>query len=137
MRELTIAATIDALDAVNELVEAQLDETDCSMRARMQIGLAVEEIFVNIASYAYAPETGEATVQVGLTPDGSAVCITFIDQGVPYDPLAKEDPDVSLPLEKRPVGGLGILLVKNIMDDVRYEHTDGKNILTIVKKLAP
>ena len=99
----------------------------------MQIEVAVEELFVNIAHYAYAPDTGSATIRTEITA-GTAE-ITFIDSGVQYDPLAKPDPDVSLPASERQVGGLGIFMVKKSMDDMRYEYRDGKNILTIVKKL--
>lgn len=135
MKELEIAAITDNLDEVLAFVDGQLEAADCSVKIQMQIDLAVEEIFVNIASYAYQPETGPATVRVEVTPDGSAVIITFIDHGVPYDPLAKEDPDVTLSTEDRAIGGLGIFLVKKNMDDIRYEYKNGNNILTIVKGL--
>ena len=101
----------------------------------MQIEVAAEEIFINIASYAYAPDKGRATVRVEVSPDPVTVTITFIDQGMPYDPLAKEDPDVTLKAEDRPVGGLGIFMVKKTMDDVTYEYKDGKNILRIKKNI--
>jgi len=135
MKELEIAAITDNLDEVLAFVDGQLEAADCSVKIQMQIDLAVEEIFVNIASYAYQPETGPATVRVEVKPDGSAVIITFIDHGVPYDPLAKEDPDVTLSTEDRAIGGLGIFLVKENMDDIRYEYKNGSNILTIVKGL--
>ena len=103
------------------------------MKAQMQIELAVEEIFVNIAKYAYSPEVGRAKVRVELEQDPLKVIITFIDQGMPYDPLAKEDPDVTLSAEQRDIGGLGIFLTKQTMDDVEYEYKEGQNILTIKK----
>lgn len=135
MRELDIEAVLDNLTEVMEFVDTQLEEADCPMKIQMQIDLAVEEIFVNIAHYAYNPETGPATVRVEVKPDSSAVTITFIDQGVPYDPLAKADPDVTLALNERSIGGLGIFLVKKNMDDVSYEYVNGSNILTMQKKL--
>ena len=135
MKELDIEALVDNLDAVLAFVDEQLEETDCPPKIQMQIDLAVEEIFVNIANYAYQPETGPATVRVEVTPDGSAVSITFIDHGVPYDPLAKADPDVTLPTEQREIGGLGIFLAKKTMDDIRYEYINGSNILTMQKNL--
>lgn len=137
MKELAIEALTDNLDAVMQFVDAELEAADCPMKIQMQIDLAVEEIFVNIANYAYAPGTGTACIRVDVQPDGSAVSITFIDCGVPYDPLAKEDPDVTLDSEKRDVGGLGIFLVKKMMDDVQYANTDNKNILTLSKSLRP
>jgi anti-sigma regulatory factor (Ser/Thr protein kinase) len=136
MKELDIEALTENLDAVISFVDAQLEEASCSLKVQMQIDLAVEEIFVNIANYAYHPETGPATVRVEVKPDASAVIITFIDHGVPYDPLAKADPDITLSSDERDIGGLGIFLVKKNMDDIRYEYLNGSNILTIVKGLS-
>jgi anti-sigma regulatory factor (Ser/Thr protein kinase) len=136
MKELDIEAVVDNLPDVLAFVDEQLENTDCSMKIQMQIDMAVEEIFVNIAQYAYDPETGPATLRVEVKPDGSAVIITFIDHGVPYDPLAKTDPDITLSAEEREVGGLGIFLVKKSMDDIKYEYIGGRNILTIIKELT-
>ena len=133
MKELIIDALTENLDAVIAFVTEQLEAADCSMKAQMQIEVAVEELFVNIAHYAYAPGIGTATIQTEITADTAE--ITFIDSGVQYDPLAKPDPDVSLPASERQIGGLGIFMVKKSMDDMRYEYRDRKNILTIVKKL--
>ncbi len=135
MKELDITAVLENLDTVLQFVDTHLEQAECSPKIQMQIDLAVEEIFVNIANYAYHPETGPATVRVEVRPDGSAVTITFIDQGVPFDPLAKEDPDVTLPSEQRKVGGLGVFLVKQNMDDIQYEYLNGSNILTLKKEL--
>ena len=135
MKELTVKAETALLDEVTDFVNAELDELGCPMKAVMQIDLAVEEIFVNIASYAYAPGKGKATVRVELAEEPTTVTITFIDHGIPYDPLAKADPDVGLNAEERPVGGLGIFLTKKTMDEVGYEYRDGQNILTLKKKL--
>lgn len=135
MKEFDIEARNENLDAVLQFVDEQLEEAGCFMKTQMQIDLAVEEIFVNIANYAYDPEIGPATVRVEVEPDGSAVSITFIDHGVPYDPLAKADPDVSLSAEDRKIGGLGIFLVKKSMDDIKYEYVNGSNILTMKKSL--
>ena len=133
--ELVIEAATENLPEVQAFVEQQLEAVDCSPRAQMQFGIAVEEIFVNIANYAYAPDKGKATVRVELTEDPTTVTITFVDHGVPYDPLAKKDPDVSLAADEREIGGLGIFLTKKTMDDLHYEYRDGKNILTLTKKL--
>lgn len=135
MKELDIEALVDNLDTVIAFIDEELEAAECPPKIQMQIDLAVEEIFVNIANYAYDPETGPATVRAEVHPDRSAVSITFIDRGVPYDPLAKADPDLSKSAEEREVGGLGIFLVKKTMDDIRYEYVNGSNILTIVKGL--
>ena len=135
MKELFIEATTENLSDVLGFVDEQLEAAECPMKVQMQIDLAVEEIFVNIANYAYDPETGPATVRVDVAPDGSTVTITFVDNGVPYDPLAKADPDITLSADERQIGGLGIFLVKKNMDDVKYEYVNGSNILTLKKGL--
>ena len=133
--ELDIEATEDNLDEVIAFVDERLERVGCSMKDQMQIDLAVEEIFVNIAKYAYHPDKGRATVRVEVNDDPVQVKITFLDHGKPYDPLAKEDPDVTLSADERPIGGLGIFMVKQSMDDVSYEYRDGANILTLIKRL--
>jgi len=135
MQELTIEANIENLDQVIAFVDQILDDSGCSVRAKLQLDVAVEELYVNIAHYAYEPETGFATIRAETQPEAGTISITFIDSGKPFDPLAKPDPDVTLSAEKRKIGGLGIYMVKKSMDDVRYEYTNGQNILTIVKKL--
>lgn len=136
MKELIIDALTDNLPQVLRFVDEQLEAANCPMKIQMQIDIAVEEIFVNIAHYAYDPEVGTATVRVALTPDPLSVDITFIDDGVPYDPLAKADPDITLSAEERQIGGLGIFMVKKCMDDVKYEYLDGHNILMLKKGLV-
>ena len=135
MNELTLGATIDNLNAVTDFVNEQLELYDCPMKAQMQIDVAIDELFSNIAYYAYNPDVGPATVRVEVAENPLSVIITFIDNGVPYDPLAKEDPDITLSAEERGIGGLGIFMVKKTMDDVSYEYKDGQNILTIKKHL--
>ena len=130
--ELVVPARKERLPDVQAFVAGRIEE-HCSMKTQMQIDLAVEEIFVNIASYAYAPGEGTATIRTEI--DGDFAVITFIDRGVPYDPLAKEDPDVTAMAHERQIGGLGIFLTKQVMDEVRYERRDGQNILTMRKKL--
>lgn len=135
MKELTVAATIENIGTVTDFVDAQLEELDCPMKAEMQINVAIDELFSNIAHYAYHPETGEATVAVEVIKNPLAVEITFIDNGKPYDPLQNADPDVTLSAEERDIGGLGIFIVKKSMDDIAYEYKDGKNILKIKKNI--
>ena len=135
MKELTIEAKITNIEAVTDFVNEQLETLDCPMKAQLQIDIAIDELFGNIAHYAYNPEIGKATVRVEVIEDPLAVVITFIDNGVPYDPLAKADPDTTLSAEEREIGGLGIYMVKKSMDDITYEYKDGQNILTIKKNL--
>ena len=133
MKELTIAATVENIETVTDFVNEQLEAYDCPMKAQMQIDIAIDELFGNIAHYAYNPDVGEATVRVEVVEVPLTVVITFIDKGVPYDPLAKADPDTTLSAEERDIGGLGIYMVKKSMDDVTYEYKDGQNILKIKK----
>ncbi len=135
LNELELEAAAENLEEVQAFVDERLERADCTPKAQMQIAVAVEEIFINIASYAYAPDKGNATVRVEVSEDPVTVTITFVDHGMPYDPLAREDPDISLPAEQRDAGGLGIFMTKKIMDDVSYEYKDGQNILTLKKNL--
>ena len=135
MKELTLPATIENIETVIDFVNGQLEEIKCPLKAQMQIDIAIDELFGNIAHYAYNPETGPATVRVEVTEDPIAVVITFIDRGVPYDPLKKEDPDITLSAVERAIGGLGIFMVKKTMDEISYEYKDGKNILRIKKNM--
>ena len=135
MKELTIAATVENIVAVTDFVNEQLEALDCPVKAQMQIDIAIDELFGNIAQYAYDPEVGNATVRVEVAEEPLAVIITFIDGGVPYDPLKAADPDIALSAEERQLGGLGIYMVKKTMDEITYEYKDGKNILSIKKKL--
>ena len=135
MKELYVEAKDENLDTVIAFVEEQLEAYGCPMKTMMQVDIAVEEIFVNIAHYAYNPAVGGATIRAEVTEDPLQVSITFVDNGVPYDPLAKEDPDITLSAEDRQIGGLGIFMVKKSMDDMTYEYKDGQNILTIKKKI--
>jgi len=135
MKALTIAATIDNLETVTAFVDEQLEAFDCPMKAQMQIDIAIDELFSNIAYYAYAPDMGDATIQVELLEEPRSVKLTFIDSGIPYDPLKKEDPNTRLSVEEREIGGLGIFMVKKTMDDMSYEYKDGRNRLSIVKHI--
>ena len=135
MKSLIVPADTEHLDDVTDFVDSELEAYDCPTNAQLQIELAIEEIFVNIASYAYKPVDGEAEVRCEILQDPLRVVIQFLDGGKPYDPLAKEDADTSPEALEEREGGLGILLVKRTMDDVRYVYENGKNILTILKKL--
>ena len=135
MKELTLEAKVANLQQVLDFVDENLTSMRCPMKILMQIDVAVEEIFVNVASYAYTPNTGSVTIRMDLQENPRAVVITFIDSGIPYNPLAKEDPDVSLSAEERSIGGLGIFMVKKTMDKMEYEYTDQKNVLKMYKNI--
>ena len=135
VKELTLEAKVANLQQVLDFVDENLTSMRCPMKILMQIDVAVEEIFVNVASYAYTPNTGSVTIRMDLQEKPRAVVITFIDSGIPYNPLAKEDPDVSLSAEERSIGGLGIFMVKKTMDKMEYEYTDQKNVLKMYKNI--
>lgn len=132
MTQRTFDAVRENLDQVLTFLDSQLENWDCPMRVQMQLDVAVEELFVNIASYAYVDTTGIADITIELLP-GQVVQITFRDSGIPYNPLEKPDPDITKPAEEREIGGLGIYIVKKSMDEVLYRYEDGQNILTIRK----
>lgn len=132
-REITVAAAVENQEAVTAFVDGCLEELNCSPRSQMQLDIAVDELFSNIAYYAYPGRTGEVTVRVEAEPETAV--LTFIDAGIPYNPLSKEDPDITLSAQERQIGGLGIYMVKKSMDAMAYAYEDGKNILTIKKKL--
>lgn len=136
MNTLTVPASVDYLDRVIEFINNELEAYDCPMKAQMQLELAVEEIFVNIASYAYNPVEGEAEVRCEVLTDPLRVVIQFLDGGKPFDPLAKEEYDTSPEaFDDTKVGGLGIYMTRKTMDEVQYAYENGKNILTIRKEL--
>ncbi len=131
--EIECAATLENFTPVWEEVQKLLDQIGCPKKAAAQTELVLEELMSNVARYAYAPDIGKLKVTAVPLTDPRGIAITLQDQGVPYNPLEKEDPDVTLPVSERQVGGLGIYLVKNNVDDMKYEYKDGSNILTITK----
>lgn len=135
MKELTLKALVENIPQVTDFIDAQLEAVECPMKAQMQIDVAIDELFSNIAYYAYGDKTGDATVRFDFDEQKRAVSIAFIDCGAPFDPLAKPDPNVTLSVGEREVGGLGIFLVKKTMDDVAYQRQDDRNILTITKNI--
>lgn len=133
MAKLTVEATKENTGKVSAFVEAELEKLECPIKELAQINVAVDELYCNIASYAYPDSQGTADIIV-QSPQNNTVAITFEDGGVPYDPLKKPDPDVTLGAEERKIGGLGIYIVKKTMDSVEYKYQDNKNVLTITKK---
>lgn len=132
-KKLEINAKVENLSSVLMFLNEILDDTSCNFKERFALEEAVEEIFVNIAKYAYLQGDGKVYIEVNC--DDDVVEITFIDEGVEYNPLLKDDPNFDIPLEDRPIGGLGIYMVKNLMDEVIYNYLDNKNVLRIKKFL--
>ena len=134
MKELTIDAKISNLHGVIGFLDAQLEAMDCPMAAQIQLDMAVEELFVNIANYAYAPGNGAATIRVRTSSSPRSVTVTLIDEGRPFDPTAKPDPDTTLSARDRSIGGLGIFMAKKSVDEMSYEYVNGQNRLTLHKR---
>lgn len=135
MKEMTVEAVLTNIPEVTDFINAELEAVDCGIKAQMQLDVAIDELFTNIASYAYDSELGEVTVRFEFDAEKRVASVTFIDSGVPFDPTRRRDPDVTLPAEERQLGGLGIYLVKKTMDEMTYRREDGKNVLTIGKRV--
>ena len=135
MTELTLKAVVENIPEVTAFIDEKLETLGCPMKAQMQIDVAMDELFANISRYAYAPGTGDATVRFAFDEATRTAAITFLDRGIPFDPLSREDPDVSLSAKERGIGGLGIFMVKKTMDRLEYRYENGMNQVTIYKKI--
>ncbi len=135
MKELTVQAALENIPVVTAAMDEFLEALDCPLKAQMQLDVAVDELFGNIAQYAYPGGTGSVTVRFDHDEAARMVSVTFMDSGVPFDPLKQRDPDVSLSIDDRKEGGLGIFMVKKTMDHMVYRHEDGCNLLTIYKRI--
>ena len=133
MKELHVNSNVENIPTVKNFVCSELERLGCTERLVMQMKMAVDELFANISFYAYDSESGPVTVLFDYEEESSTAILTFIDEGKPYNPLEAEEPDVALEGELRPIGGLGIFLVRNMMDDMLYEYNDRRNILTLKK----
>lgn len=138
MAELVVKSDDKYLDSVLDFIHTQIEKLDADPKKVVQIDLAVEEIFVNIAHYAYQPGMGDIKIicEAGEETGNPVVKIEFSDEGIAFNPLAKEDPDITLSVEERGIGGLGIFLVKKYMDFVSYERNGNMNVFTMTKKLV-
>lgn len=135
-RTLTISAQRENLEQVQGFIDDLLADRPWDPTAVLNLQIAVEELFVNIASYAYAPGQGDVEIACTLDEAAGRITVQFRDRGIPFNPLDKEDADITLSAEERGIGGLGIYMVKNSMDAVAYDYRDGQNIMTIEKNLT-
>jgi len=136
MKEMTVTSSVDQIKPVTDFINAELAELMCPEEPRIQIDVAIDEIFGNIIHYAYEPDNGPVTIRFSVEEDPLTVSITFIDRGIPFDPLKEAPPDLSVPLRNRSIGGLGLFVVRNTMDEVTYRYEDERNILTIRKNIT-
>jgi len=130
-KEITVDATVENISIITDFVNEKLDKYNCPENEKVKINIAIDELGANISRYAYGEDGGKVTVKVDV--DEKHIEMIFIDNGIQYNPLEREEPDVTLSVEERPIGGLGIFLINKLMDDVKYEYKDGNNILTIKK----
>ena len=131
----TFPAKTEALSDLIGFVEQSLESFECPMKTQMAICVAIEEVFVNVAHYAYPESEGDVTLCVGFDEASRSVTFRMTDKGIPFDPLKKEDPDTTLSADEREIGGLGIFIAKKTMDAIGYEYKDGENVLTMSKKV--
>ena len=135
MTNKTFKASTDVLPDVLGFVDLMLEKYECPMKLQTAICVAIEEVFVNVARYAYKDTTGTVKFGIGFDRESRTVTFCMTDEGVPFDPLKKPDPDITLSAEEREIGGLGIFITKKTMDSVEYTYENGKNILTMIKKI--
>lgn len=134
MNESTVPSKDEYLSKIYEFIEDELKVFEISLKCKLQLELAIEELFVNIGSYAYEDE-GKITIKTEVLTNPDRISITFIDSGVEFNPLKQEQPNLSLSSEERPIGGLGILLVEKNVDEIIYNYINNKNQLTIIKNI--
>ena len=135
MTNQTFPAKTEALPDILGFVEETLEGYGCSMKIQMSLCVAIEEVFVNVAHYAYGGGEGHVTLGIGFGASDGTVTFRMTDKGIPFDPLKKPDPDITLSAEDRDIGGLGIFITKKTMDSVTYTYENGENILTMIKKI--
>ena len=135
MTSKTFPAKTEAWPAVFDFASQLLETHVRSGKLRLEACVALEEVFVNVAHYAYGEGDGEVTLDIGFFEEDRSILFRMWDTGIPFDPLQKPDPDITLSIAQRQIGGLGIFLVKQIMDSVTYTYENGKNILTMIKKI--
>ena len=131
----TFPAKIEALSDVLGFVDQTLESYECPMKVQMAVCVAIEEVFVNVAHYAYGDGEGDMTLAIGFDETSGTLTFRMTDNGVPFDPLQKPDPDITLSAEEREIGGLGIFITKKTMDTVTYAYENGENVLTMIKKI--
>lgn len=131
----TFPAKTEALSDVLGFVEQMLDSFECPIKKQVALCVAIEEVFVNVAHYAYGEGEGNMSLGIGFDEESRAITFRMTDKGIPFDPLKKPDPDISLSADEREIGGLGIFITKKTMDSLTYTYENNENILTMIKKI--
>lgn len=133
MDKIVLESKIENIKKVIEFVNSKIENYNFNEKAKVEIEIAIDELFGNIAKYAYGEDSGSVEVQATVKENPLQVEITFIDSGIKYNPLEREMPDIDVNIHERKIGGLGIFITRKLMDDMKYEYKDGKNILTITR----
>lgn len=131
----TFPAKTESLSDVISYVEQTLQSFQCPLKIQMSICVAVEEIFINIAHYAYPKSTGYMTMHISFDEKSRIITFRITDKGIHFNPLKKPDPDITLSAQEREIGGLGIFIAKKTMDSLSYTYVNNENILTMIKKI--
>ena len=135
MTSKTFKAQTDELSDILGFVDLMLEKYECPMKIQTAICVAIEEVFVNVARYAYENGEGDVTLEIGFDKESRSITFRMRDKGIPFDPLKKPDPDITLSAEEREIGGLGIFITKKTMDSVEYTYENGENTLTMIKRI--
>ena len=134
MKEVSLKSTLENVEVLTGIIDSELESVGCPTKAIMQVDVAIDEIFSNIVNYGYDCENEEIVIKYDVDPKDKSISITFVDSGKRYNPLDKDDPNISEDAETRKIGGLGIYIVKKTMDNMVYKYENNKNYLTIIKK---
>lgn len=132
-KRIRVPALVESVNTITEFAETEMEIHECPMKVIIQMNIAIDEIVSNVVNYAYEDGDGDVSISIGFTDSPRSVRMTFRDKGIPYNPLEKADPDTTLSVEERDIGGLGIFIVKKNMDSMEYRYEDGENVLTISK----
>jgi sigma-B regulation protein RsbU (phosphoserine phosphatase) len=135
MTNRTFKAKTEVLSDVLGFVDEMLEKNECPMKIQTALCVAIEEVFVNVARYAYKDGEGDVDLAIGFDGESRVISFRMSDRGIPFDPLQKADPDITLSVEEREIGGLGIFIAKKTMDSIKYAYENGKNVLTMMKKI--
>ena len=135
MTNKTFPAKVEALSDVLGFIDETLESYECPMKVQTAICVAIEEVFVNIAHYAYGDGEGDVSLSIEFDEESRNVTFCVTDKGVPFDPLKKPDPDITLSADEREIGGLGIFIAKKTMDSLEYSYSNKENVLTMIKKI--
>lgn len=135
MKRFRFPAVLDNLEDMIDFIIKNLKEIVSDNKLVNQIRLSCEEVLVNVISYAYPDALGDVEIICEIPTGEGEFFVQFVDEGIEYNPLLNQDPDLDAPIEERGIGGLGVYLYKTIMDKVTYERKDEKNVLTFIKKL--